>query len=61
MFYSAYVLVNGHPVADAFAVERALVEVRAGVSGKYQEDSTKVSIVSVSRLASAPHFGQVVE
>ena len=25
---------------------------------KYQEESTKVSIVSVSRLAAPPHFGQ---
>src|SRR3546814_13125843 len=27
---------------------------------KYQEESTKVSMVSVSRSAAAPHFGQAV-
>ena len=51
MFYAAYVLVNWHPVFDFFSSKGDNLFFGEQNLKKYQEESTKVSKVSVSRIA----------
>ena len=55
---AADILVDRHPVADGVGVGR-LVALGEQKRAKYHDESTKVSIVSVSRTAGPPQFGQV--
>ena len=58
---AADVLVDRHPVAGDVRVERVGPSFHGSVNRrKYQDESTKVSMVSVSRMAGPPQIGQVV-
>ncbi len=57
MLDAADVLVDGQPVVGRGGVGRRL-RMGAVKRAKYHDESTNVSIVSVSRVASPPHCGQ---
>ena len=57
---AADILVHVHPVCGLFHVRRRFGPGRGEAGEKYHDESTNVSIVSVSRSAAPPHFGQVV-
>ncbi len=58
---AADVLVDGHPVARPRRGRRVPPAVQGSQKRrKYHDESTKVSMVSVSRSAGPPHVGQVV-
>src|SRR5882724_4914246 len=56
---AADVLVNREPVSDFSRVKGRFGIVWIAVPVKYHDESTNVSIVSVSRRAGPPHLGQV--
>jgi hypothetical protein len=53
---AADVLIDRQPILDP-RIQHGLVVVAQAKRRKYQDESTKVSMVSVSRRAAAPHFG----
>ena len=57
MLHAADILVDRQPAVDDRPVGR-LVRMRRGEAGKIQDESTKVSMVSVSRWAGPPQDGQ---
>ena len=56
---AADVLVDRHPVVGALVDHRLRRWSAQAKRRKYQDESTKVSIVSVSRRAAPPHFGHL--
>ena len=61
MLDAADVLIDRHPLRGLRRVEGAFRRVQGSAKRrKYHDESTKVSIVSVSRMAGPPQIGQVV-
>ena len=52
--------INRQPFFDFFGAANSFLFFGSAKRKKYQEEQTNVSIVSVSRFAVPPHFGQVV-
>jgi len=59
VLHAANVLFNRKPISNGLAGERRFVVVRVSVAVEVHDESTKVSMVSVSRRAGPPHFGQI--
>ena len=55
---AADILVDRQPAVGGAPVGRGRRRAGAVKRAKYQDESTKVSMVSVSRVAAPPHFGQ---
>ena len=57
VFYSSAVKINIHPMVGQLLEKHKSSFLASVYRRKYHEESTKVSIVSVSLLASLPHLG----